>query len=401
MEFFVIDRNIWFQWMRSQGLGRGKRNIIWSWRWLPALIGVVLWLWGTGWSVVWAQQEPPSDPAAAQSGGTTATADPAVTADTVQVRRVKVNFFINSVHTIDDAAGSYVIDFWFDLFWRDPTLEGKSVADVDPARLWNPQIQMLNSNNLTVLYESHTDSFEPETNVHRSQRLVGTFTTPFDLTRFPFDRQTLMMVVESSEFDSNRLLFDFLGADQTVIYSEKPFTFPLPLGKYISPEFTLRAWSLTTANVVQQIHVLPYDKSSWAQFRVELTVERQSRTYVLKIMLVFGLIMVLGATTFAIALRELRYRLLVLFLLLLTAVTFDFTRLQNSPRTAYLTLLDQQALLCYFVIALAVGAVVLIALQNRRDTAKRAQQVNRWATLGYCLLVALIHLGLGWYAIGG
>ncbi|MEZ4868136.1 MAG: hypothetical protein R3C14_42810 [Caldilineaceae bacterium] len=342
-----------------------------------------------------AQQEPAdSVPASANQAG-------AVTAENVQVRRVKVNFFINSIQQIDDETGSYAIDFWLDLFWRDPALDGKTVDQVDTATLWNPQIQALNSNDLTVLYQSYSDSFEPDTNVYLSQRLVGVFTTPFNLSRFPFDSQQLEVQLESQEYDSNRLLFDFLGADQAIIYSEKPFTFPLPTGKYISPEFSLGGWSLTAANVVEQIHVLPYDKSSWAQFRIEIQLERQARAYVLKVMLVFGLLMVLGATVFVIGIEELRYRLLALFMLLLAAVTFDFTRLQNSPRVAYLTLLDLQALLCYLLLGLAIGLVVVTAILKRRGWPDLAQRLNWLAVVGYGILIILINLGLGWYGAGG
>ncbi|MCB0064924.1 MAG: hypothetical protein KDE19_22525 [Caldilineaceae bacterium] len=345
-----------------------------------------------------AQQDQPGtgvSGTAGDSGGTL------VTAENVQVRRVKVNFFINSIHALNDEVGSYEVDFWLDLYWRDPALDGKTVDEVDPATLWNPSVDALNSTNLTQLYESYADSFEPDTNVYLSQRLVGTFTSAFDLRRFPFDQQRLEVQLESNEFDSNRLLFDFLGADQEVIYAEQPFTFPLPIGKYISPEFALPSWSITAADVVQQIHVLPYDKSSWAQFRIEIQVARSSRSYVLKIMLVFVLLMILGATVFAINLTELRYRLLSLFTLLLTAVIFDFTRLQVSPHAPYLTLLDLQALATYFTLGVAAGTVVLIAVQEKRAGRTQAERLNLFVISGYCLFVLVVNVGLGWYGIAG
>jgi len=349
-------------------------------------------------AVALAQDDQPTDSIPAtnsQSGNAT------VSAESVQARRVKVNFFINSIHHIDDESGSYAIDLWLDLFWRDPLLDGKTVDEVDTALLWKPEIEALNSKDFTVLYESYSDSFEPDTNVYFSRRVIGTFTNTFDLSRFPFDSQLLTVQFESSEYDSNQLLFDFLGADQEIIYSEKPFIFPLPTGKYISPEFSLGEWLLTSADVVQQVHVLPYDKSSWAQFRIEIQLQRQSRPYVLKIMLVFILITVLGATVFAIDIKELRYRLLALFMILLTAITFDFTRLQNSPNIAYLTLMDRQALFSYLLLGLAVIMVVLISLLREWQKIKLAERLNKGATIGYCLLVILIILGLVWYGASG
>lgn len=401
----MISRNLLSVWQEKKQSERCARRVrvaahLHQWRTVVTLLGICVLLWTNGVvaPMAIAQQDPAADDAPTPAAPSERTA---VTAESVQVRRVKVNFFINSIHNIDDETGSYAIDFWLDLFWRDPALDGKTVDEVGSAILWNPQIQMLNANDLTVLYQFYADSFEPDTNVYLSQRLVGTFTNDFDLSRFPFDRQWLEIQIESKDFDSNRLLFDFMGADQAIIYSEKPFTFPLAMNKYISPEFTLREWSLTTANVVQQLHVLPYDKSTWAQFQIDLQIERQSLPYVLKIMVVFALLMVLGMTVFAINLQELRYRLVALFMLLVAMVTFDFTRLQLSPHTSYLTLLDRQALLCYFGLALAIGAVVLIALQNKSGQTARAERLNRWSTIGYGLVVFLINLGLGLYVIGG
>lgn len=385
-------------WSNVELDGQWTRQRRW-WRLTLPLVIALLWLALGGQAPrARAQQDLPTDEGQGSAAPTSSTT---VTAERVQVRRVKVNFFINSIHHIDNEKGAYVVDFWLDLFWRDPALEGKTVSEVDPAQLWDPFVTPINANDLTVLYRSYTDSFEPDTNVYLSQRLVGTFTNNFDLHRFPFDRQTLVMTLESNEYGSNNLLFDFLGADQAIIYSENPFTFPLPTGKYLSTEFDPGEWTLTTANVVQQIHVFPYDKSTWAQFRIELQIERQARPYVIKIMLVFLLIMVLGATVFAMPVAELRYRLLTLFMLLLTAVTFNFTRLQASPRVPYLTILDLQALLSYLVLGVAIGAVVFVALQQRSGKATSATRLNQGAVLIYGLLVLAINLGLIWYGTRG
>ncbi|MEM7125875.1 MAG: hypothetical protein AAF702_06090 [Chloroflexota bacterium] len=322
------------------------------------------------------------------------------TSDNVRIRRVKANFYINSIHSIDDARGTYAIDFWLDLFWNDPALGGNTVDEVDPSLFWNPKIHALNSNDLVVLFQSYSDSFEPDTNIYFSQRLVGTFQSEFDLSRFPFDSQLLMIQIESQEFDSNRLLFDFLGSDQEIIYSERPFRFPIPMGKYISPEFELPGWSITSSNVIQQIHVLPYDKSSWAQFRIEIQIKRIWRSFVLKMMLVFALIMLLGTAVFTINVGDSRYRLLALFTLLLTAITFDFTRLQHSPLVTTITLLDLQALLSYVVLSLAISAVVAIGILNRQGVSA-TQRLNMGMAIGYGTLVLLINIGLFWYGAGG
>jgi hypothetical protein len=75
--------------------------------------------------------------------------------------------------------------------------------------------------------------------------------------------------------------------------------------------------------------------------------------------------------------------------------------LQVSPRTSYITLLDLQALLCYLLLSLAIGAVVLIAWQNKNGSSPLARLLNIGATIGYISLVILLNLALGWYGNGG
>ncbi|MEM7531896.1 MAG: hypothetical protein AAF639_06965 [Chloroflexota bacterium] len=329
--------------------------------------------------------------------------------------RVKLSFFINSITNIDEVAGLYGIDFWLTLYWSDPALNSKPVEEVDTSQLWNPKIRVTNMESQEIIVEEYENSFEPETNVSLTYRFDGIYKSDFDLRKFPFDTHTMMLSFESSEFDSNRLVFDFLHIDQEIIYREEPLETQVALGKYLSPEVALIGWSFVegSAQIVQQIHVLAYDKSSWAQFRIEVDIERDSRPYVLKMMLVIFLFMLLGGAVFFIDVGEIRYRLLALLMLLLTAITFDFTRLQNTPLTTALTILDIQVLLCYFVFVIAALMMILIKrLERREASANNAGQHNHsksselfpitirlnWFFLtGYIVLVLISHIGLGVY----
>jgi len=176
-----------------------------------------------------------------------------------------VNFFINSIRAINDEAGTYEIDFWLELFWQDSALEGTVIEDIRPEQLWDPKIEAINGQALTLLYKGYDNSFEPDTNIALYQRLSGTFYQKFNLEKFPFDQQWMSIDLESSEYPSNRLLLDFIDLDQATVYTEQASVYPIPIGKFVSSDVSLGEWSIAEAQIAQQIHVLSYDKSSWAQ----------------------------------------------------------------------------------------------------------------------------------------
>jgi hypothetical protein len=75
-----------------------------------------------------APEEPAAEPTAPPEQPAPAPArSPAQPVGTQAPRRVKINFFINSLGEINDEANTYVVDMYLDLYWLDPALEGKTV----------------------------------------------------------------------------------------------------------------------------------------------------------------------------------------------------------------------------------------------------------------------------------
>ena len=227
-------------------------------------------------------------PAQTGAGNATTTSNTTTnsTINPLKAKRVKVNFYLNSVNNINDELGAYDVDLWLDLFWYDEALEGKTIDQVDTSTLWTPKAEFVNARSTTTLYESFDNGLEDGTNVRFSQRLVVTFFNNFDLRQFPFDQQTLLLKLESNEYDSSQVLFDFAALEQPPAHSEQAFVQPIPLGKYFSNDTDLQGWTLSNGRVVQQIRVLSYDKSSWSQLRIEITATRFYQPYLWKIILV-------------------------------------------------------------------------------------------------------------------
>ncbi|MFZ4657771.1 MAG: hypothetical protein ACOYNY_12210 [Caldilineaceae bacterium] len=340
--------------------------------------------------------------AQAQTPGeeTPATTDPETAADAPTVRRVKVSFFLNSISKIDSKNGAYEIDCYLDFYWFEPALEGKTLADIDPETLWNPVIEPVNSQDYQFKLLGYANSFEPRTNLRLSYRLIGTFFNEFDLAAFPFDRQTFTLQLESGEFDSNQLLFDFIEAQSPTIYGDRPVLYPVPRGKYLAPDFSIPEWTLEDTQVLQLIRVLSYDKSSWAQFRLDLTAVRQWQGYLWRVLFQLFLVQVLFWTVLFIDSQQLSHRLLLLFTLFMLAVIFNLVLLQNVPHTAYLTWLERYLVLTYAAGALIAALVVVISLIQPERSDGWGARLNAQARLGYPVLLLIANGLLLWFGLG-
>jgi len=314
-------------------------------------------------------------------------------------RRVKVNFFINSIRHIDSNAGAYAVDLYLDLYWLDPALGGKTVEEVDPATLWDPQIELVNAQESTILFQLYSSSLEADTNVRVSYRIVGTYLGRFDLHKFPFDQQTLVITLSSFNYDSRELLFDFLTLDQPVVPTEKPYVQSIPLGKYVTPDLYLDEWNIDGVRIVQQIKLLEYDKSTWSQFHIEVPLTRQSSAYLWRIVLVLLLLLLLAWGVLLIEPGELRFRLLALFTLLLATITFDYATVTLRPQTAYLTVIDLYFVVAYLFFTLLALLIFLAYFGEQNNQASLVSRANRLALWGYPLLALVVNGALLWYGL--
>lgn len=316
--------------------------------------------------------------------------------NTKPTKRVKVNFFINSLHDVDNQHGTFQADFYLDFFWNEPTLGDQDIRQVNPNTLYDPALDVVNSHNARSLYKFYYNSVEPGTNVRLRALMTGTFVSPFDLRRFPFDQQTFSIKLESSDFDSEQLLFDFTGLPRPIVHSERLYIQSIPKGRYLDHAAVGEGWRVQDAKVIQQIHVLPYDNTSWSQFRIDLVMQRNATPYVWKIILFFMFIILMSWSVLWIDSEALHYRLWLLFLLLAITHVFNAVLWKTIPNVPYLTFLDRYLLLCYGSIGWMIAAVLIIKRFHNRRNVTWAHWVNRGLMLLYPVCWVVATLGLFW-----
>ena len=324
----------------------------------------------------------------------------ALALETTTAQHVKVNFFINAIRAVDSATGAYDIDFTLDFHWLDPALVAQAVEQVDPATLWNPYLDLVNSQNFKILTQHYQNSLEPGANVRLTYHVTGTFFTPFDLRKFPFDEQIFSIAMESAEYDSDTILFDFVYLLEPAVPTAQAYRQAVAKGRYVAVNAAPAEWKVETVTIAQGVRVLPYDKSSWSQFRIDIVMARQALYYFWKTLWVLALIMFLIWGALLVDEQALAMRLWLLFMLCLLTVAANALTGRILPQSGTFTFLDLYRIVCYGLIFGVALAAVAVKLLYTFQWGVWGARLNRTLTLAYPVLVVVINVALYWYVLG-
>jgi hypothetical protein len=105
----------------------------------------------------------------------------------------RIGAYVVSLHSLDPAGGTFDADLWL---WS-----------VGPSPARNPlqSMEFINADRVTTLLENSTLRGDV---VWRQRKISGTFRHNWDLRNFPFDRQTLTIVLEEGTSDTDTLVYD-------------------------------------------------------------------------------------------------------------------------------------------------------------------------------------------------
>ncbi|MEM7125874.1 MAG: pentapeptide repeat-containing protein [Chloroflexota bacterium] len=321
-------------------------------------------------------------------------------------QRIKVNFYVNSLHNLPDRPGAYEIDFFLDSFWHEPELDAADLPEIDSndpdlanidelrpaltdeqiARFFDPFLEVVNAGQVQEVGRRYELSTEPGTNVHLRQRMVAVFFPSLDLRHFPFDDQMVSIQIESAEYDSESLRLDFLGLLELVEQSEIPYIQKVPRGRYIDVRAGNPDWLVWDVNILQLIHILPFDNSAWSQFRVDLSVKRVAAGYLWRILVVLASLWLMVGSVFLLNSAALSMRLWLLFLLFWIVVAFQAVVTRVVPPTDALTLLDRYLLICYSAIVITAILVIVIKFLHSRNWHRWVRWSNSAGLIFYSII---------------
>jgi hypothetical protein len=289
-----------------------------------------------------------------------------LTLDLEKKIEVAIGVAFDGLYNVDEKNGTWDADYFLYEAWV-------------PTPGFLPQTEVVNE-------ISRQSSQFDETLIHngrcvRSRRIHSTLHTRYELKRFPFDEQMLVLDLGDAEYDATDLS-----------YNPKPLH--LELDGDARDELT--AWNVAGEPIwaISQHSFSPRpDSPVYPHAIITVPVRRMVGFYLTRFFLPLFLIVAVALTVFWIHPEDLGSQISIGVTCLLAVIAFQFAQSASLPAVAYLTFADRVYAICYFAIALALVESIWVNTMVRRgqhDRAEKLDRVCRWAfPVGIFALVAV------------
>jgi hypothetical protein len=263
--------------------------------------------------------------------------------------KVVVGAYINDIQELDFKTNSYAIDLYVWFRWKAP--------DVDPSKTMEFMNRYASDANIRdEIYDK--PQAMPDGSLYSIIRYQGQFSTKFQLEKYPFDTQSLLVVLE-----------DTVAAADVQIYVPDPED-----AVTINPDITLPGFKIGKPEM--RIVERPYptnfgdlstpDATDYSRVILTIPVTRPVVAMSLKTFVPIGLIVVCAALVFFVRPRYVEGRIGLGITALLTLVALQLTSSASLPDVDYLMMVDKIYLLAYLFIILALVRVVMTSWRGAR-----------------------------------
>ena len=231
-----------------------------------------------------------------------------------KVADVRVGMVINDITNYDIHTGSFVADFYLTL---------TSEKDM-------PSMDLMFPNGKPDEKQDIAD--KPTFKLYR---FTGTFTTPPDLRRYPFDRQDITIQVEENTE----------GIDQIRLVPDQLHT-------HLEAGFEVIGWDVTHIEAVSVVHDYPdrfdNDDLYYGRYEFRLGIERFGTSAVFTVYVPAIVIVLISLMGMWIPFENVDVRANAGAPMLAAAVLFHFALIQALPAVSYLTRADKLMIGVYF-----------------------------------------------------
>ena len=234
---------------------------------------------------------------------------------------IQVGLVVLDLVSIDDAKQVAFVDFVVRMDWHDNRLEGvfDRVTQFDASGVRVPPIAFMNDRALRRGL-AETVSVFPGGDVRYVQRFTGEVSVSLDLTDFPWDRESLEVVV----------IFPVFPGEATLALNPEFSTVP--------SEWTIANWSLGEPS----FEVVAGSRFSPAHYQLiyRQPIQRDATYYIWSVIVPLVLVVVMSWVAFWINPERVEAQLAVAATSMLSLVAFRFAVAQLVPPLSYFTRLD-------------------------------------------------------------
>ena len=301
-------------------------------------------------------------------------AQDSTSADTTAVKpdTVKAGIYITSIHDIDFKEKEYAISLWLWLKYKNKDFDFLNNLEIPQAKSVEKSFSVIDSSG---------------DQIYMQMKLQCVMKDSWRVTNFPFDRQTLRLSIENSQFDSRSLIF---VADT--------------VGRQFDPRFTLRGWNIDSCIMSTNIKLyetgfgdesLAKPHTEYSAFRVRLSIKRDAAGLFWKMFLGMYLAFLIAYVCFYIHAdgMDSRFGLSVgsLFAVIGNKYIVD-SSLPESTTFTLVDLLHGLTLFMIFVIITATAYSLVLVKKNLYKKAKRFDMIAAQIVLLVYLVCNMIFI---------
>jgi hypothetical protein len=266
---------------------------------------------------------------------------------------VKTGIYITSIHDIDFKQKEFAISVWLWLKYKNRKFNFLQNLEV-------PQAKSVEKSFSTV------DSSGEE--VYMQMKLQCVMKDSWRIANFPFDRQTLRLSIENSQYDSRSLIFI---ADT--------------VGQHFDPRFALRGWSIdsclmSTGNKIYETGFgdasLAKPQTVYSTFRVRLSIKREAGGLFWKMFLGMYIAFLIAYVCFYIHADSIDSRFGLSVGSLFAVIGNKYIVDSTLPESSSFTLVDILHGLTLFMILAIITATAYSLLLVKRDELKKAKKFD-------------------------
>lgn len=301
-------------------------------------------------------------------------------------RPVYVGIYSLHVPAIDLATNSYLLDFYLWFRWQGNDIDpSKSFEFMNLYEAWDRLQQ--------PVYVDGDGKAKPNALgdrwFYQVFRVQARFTHPFDVHKYPFDDQNLIVEFEDT---------DQMAQAMTYV--------PDRDGDLLDRSLVIPGWQIagTAVWVVETVYPTNFGDTRrqsgidrYSRFHYEIKLKRPVEGYLVTTILPVAIVMLITLMVFLIESKYFEGRLGLGITSLISAVALQLTAAGDLPKTGYLVLLDHVYNLSYLMIFLALlESVVAVGLYDagKKDAAKRLDRLSLAALSvvffgGFALIISL------------
>jgi hypothetical protein len=287
--------------------------------------------------------------------------------------RVEVSFFLLDLMKVIDQDEAFEADVFILARWKDPRLTGERVRVVPGDKVWTPNIVVFNERDATSKLPDEVE-IQPDGTVTYRQRLIGTFASSLELSRFPMDTQTLEI----------RLVVYGTTVDEVVLVESAR------VAAARSAELAITDWEIGELQVEVGLFD-PIPGLSLSSLSARIGARRFVEYYVVQMLVPLILIVGMSWIAFWIDPRVVNIRTNVGVTTVLTLIAYRFMVGSLVPKLPYLTRIDYLLLGSTVLVAAALVTVAAGAYLMRQDRTATVDRVDSAARIVFpvCFLLLL------------